>query len=149
MADTIQTAGGAGAMTAVEAGRIPPLDTATLRRRFPVLDQEVHGHRLAYLDSAASSQKPDVVIDAVRDYYLRDHANVHRGAHTLAVRATDRYEEARRRMARFAGAGRADEIVFTRSTTESINLVAAAWGRANLDRGDVVLVTEMEHHSNL
>jgi cysteine desulfurase/selenocysteine lyase len=149
MNDRIQEAGSANATTLVVAGQTPPLDAAALRRRFPVLDQQVQGHRLAYLDSAASSQKPDVVIDAVRDYYMRDHANVHRGAHTLAVRATDRYEEARRRMARFAGAGRADEIVFTRSTTESINLVAAAWGRANLGPGDVVLVTEMEHHSNL
>lgn len=139
----------AGTASTVEAERPPSLDTVALRRRFPVLDQPVHGHRLAYLDSAASSQKPDVVIDALGDYYRRDHANVHRGVHTLAVRATDRYEEARRRMARFAGAGRADEIVFTRSTTESINLVAAAWGRANLGPDDVVLVTEMEHHSNL
>lgn len=120
-----------------------------LKTEFPALSQEINGHPLVYLDSAASSQKPAAVIDAVRDYYRKDHANVHRGAHTLSVRATERYEGARRRMARFVNAGRADEIVFTRSTTESINLVAQAWGRANLGDGDIVLVTEMEHHSNL
>ncbi len=125
------------------------LPVAELKAEFPALAQEVHGQPLAYLDSAASSQKPAGVIDAVRDYYRIDHANVHRAAHTLSVRATDRYEGARRRMARFVNAGRADEIVFTRSTTESINLVAMAWGRANLREGDLVLVSEMEHHSNL
>ncbi|MGH7556772.1 MAG: cysteine desulfurase [Gemmatimonadota bacterium] len=125
------------------------LAVAQLKAEFPVLGQDVNGHPLAYLDSAASSQKPAVVIDALRDYYRTDHANVHRGAHTLSVRATERYEDARRRVARFVNAGRADEIVFTRSTTESINLVAMAWGRANLGDGDIVLVSEMEHHSNL
>ncbi len=128
---------------------VEKLPVAELKAEFPVLGQEVNGHPLAYLDSAASSQKPAAVIDAVRDYYRTDHANVHRGAHTLSVRATERYEGARRRMARFVNAGRADEIVFTRSTTESINLVAMAWGRANLGDGDVVVVSEMEHHSNL
>jgi cysteine desulfurase/selenocysteine lyase len=125
------------------------LDVAALKARFPILSQEVHGKPLVYLDSAASSQKPNEVIDAVSTYYREDHANVHRGAYELSVRATDLYENARLRVARFIGAGRAEEIVFTRSTTEAINLVAAAWGRANLRAGDVVVVTEMEHHSNL
>ncbi|CAN5214632.1 cysteine desulfurase SufS [soil metagenome] len=107
------------------------------------------GHPLVYLDSAASSQKPRAVIEAISSYYEHDHGNVHRGAHELSIRATDRYEEARANLARFIGAGRADEIVFTRGATESINLVAAAWGRANLGPGDAVVVSEMEHHSNL
>ncbi len=133
----------------VPTGVSERLSVTEAKAEFPVLGQEVNGHPLAYLDSAASSQKPAVVIDAIRDYYRTDHANVHRGAHTLSVRATERYEDARRRLARFVNAGRADEIVFTRSTTEAINLVAMAWGRANLEPGDVVLVSEMEHHSNL
>ena len=127
----------------------PPLDVAALKARFPILAQTVKGHPLAYLDSAASSQKPDTVIAAIAAYYATDHANVHRGAHELSIRATDRYEEARLKVARFIGAGRGDEVVFTRGTTESINLVASAWGRANLGPGDAVVVTEMEHHSNL
>jgi cysteine desulfurase/selenocysteine lyase len=113
------------------------------------LDQDVKGHPLVYLDSAASSQKPRAVIEAISSYYEHDHANVHRGVHELSIRATDRYEEARANLARFIGAGRADEIVFTRGATESINLVAAAWGRANLGPGDAVVVSEMEHHSNI
>jgi len=127
----------------------PPLVAQALKKRFPILAQEVHGKPLVYLDSAASSQKPDTVIEAIDHYYRHDHANVHRGAYELSVRATDLYEGARLKVARFIGAGRADEIIFTRSTTEAINLVAYAWGRANLKAGDVVVVTEMEHHSNL
>ncbi len=126
-----------------------PLNMAVVRAEFPILDQQVHGHRLVYLDSAASSQRPAVVIRTIAEYYAKDHANVHRGAYELSVRATRRYEAARGKVARFLGAGRADEVVFTRSTTESINLVSMAWGRANLRPGDVVVVTEMEHHSNL
>lgn len=128
---------------------VDALDAAALKSEFPVLSQDVHGHPLVYLDSAASSQKPRAVIDAVARYYERDHANVHRGAHELSIRATDRYEQARASLARFIGAGRTDEVIFTRGTTESINLVAAAWGRANLGPGDAVVVSEMEHHSNL
>jgi cysteine desulfurase/selenocysteine lyase len=127
----------------------PRLDPKALKQRFPILDQEVHGKPLVYLDNAASSQKPDSVIEAVSHYYRHDHANVHRGAYELSIRATDLYEQARARVARFIGAGRAEEVVFTRSTTEAINLVAYAWGRANLGAGDVIVVTEMEHHSNL
>ncbi len=125
------------------------LDATALKAEFPALDQDVKGHPLVYLDSAASSQKPRAVIEAISSYYEHDHGNVHRGVHELSIRATDRYEEARANLGRFIGAGRADEIVFTRGATESINLVAAAWGRANLGPGDAVVVSEMEHHSNL
>jgi len=131
------------------AGEVEPLDVEVVRSEFPIFEQKVHDKRLVYLDSAASSQKPRAVIDAVSSYYERDHANVHRGAHTLSVRATDAYEDARRAVARFIGAGRADEVVFTRGTTESINAVATAWGRANVGADGIVVVTEMEHHSNL
>ncbi len=126
-----------------------PLDVAAIRAQFPILDQQVHGHRLVYLDSAASAQRPAAVIRTIADYYTKDHANVHRGAHELSVRATRRYEDARGKVARFLGAGRADEVVFTRSTTESINLVSMSWGTANLGPSDVIVVSEMEHHSNL
>ena len=114
-----------------------------------MLDQQVHGVPLIYFDSAASSQKPTAVIDAISNYYRRDHANVHRGLHELSSRATDAYEGARAKIARYLGAAHSDEIVFTRGTTESINLVANAWGASNLKLGDVILLTEMEHHSNL
>jgi cysteine desulfurase/selenocysteine lyase len=127
----------------------PKLDPAALKAEFPILAQEVRGHPLVYLDSAASSQKPRAVIEAIAGYYERDHGNVHRSTHELSIRATDRYEEARGKLARFLGADRTDEVVFTSGTTESINLVATAWGRANLGPGDVVVVSEMEHHSNL
>ncbi len=131
------------------APETPTLDVAAIKAEFPILGQKVHGKPLVYLDSAASSQKPRAVIDAIARYYLKDHGNVHRGAHELSIRATHLYEEARGKVARFIGAGRSDEIVFTRGTTESINLVASSWGRANLAPGDVIVVTEMEHHSNL
>jgi cysteine desulfurase/selenocysteine lyase len=146
---TESRAGGTGAPPTGETPVTAVLDVQAIRADFPILDREVNGKRLVYLDNAASSQKPLGVIDAVAEYYRTDHANVHRGAHTLSVRATDRYEASRGAVARFIGAGRADEIVFTRSTTEAINLVATAWGRVNLSGGDVVVVTEMEHHSNL
>lgn len=120
-----------------------------LRGDFPALAQTVHGRPLVYLDNAATTQKPRRVIDALRGFYERDNANVHRGLHALSMRATDAYEGARARVARFIGAAAPDEIVFTRGTTESINLVAASWGGANLKPGDVILLTEMEHHSNL
>ncbi|HKB92093.1 MAG TPA: cysteine desulfurase [Opitutaceae bacterium] len=119
------------------------------RGDFPILHQTVRGKPLVYLDSAATSQKPQVVIDALVRYYQHDNANVHRGLHELSTRATQAYEGARGRVAQFLDASTAEEIVFTRGTTESINLVAQAWGRKNLRPGDVVLLTEMEHHSNL
>jgi cysteine desulfurase/selenocysteine lyase len=124
-------------------------DWAAIRAEFPILSQTVKGRPLIYLDSAASSQKPRVVVDALRSYYERDHANVHRGMHELSRRATAAYEGARETVARYLGAASADEVVFTRGTTEAINLVAQVFGVAFLKEGDVILLTEMEHHSNL
>ena len=124
-------------------------DVQAIRRDFPVLDQEVDGRPLVYLDSAASSQKPRQVIDAVAEYYLRDHANVHRGVHELARRATEAYEGARARVARWLGAGDPSELVWTRGTTEALNLAAASVGQARVGDGDEVVVSEMEHHSNI
>lgn len=127
----------------------PQLDVERLRADFPILHQQVNGHALAYLDSAASSQKPASVIDALSDYYGRYNANVHRGVYHLSEQATEALEQARRKIARFIGAGSPREVIFTRNTTESINLVAHSWGRANLRPGDRILLSEMEHHSNL
>jgi cysteine desulfurase/selenocysteine lyase len=124
-------------------------DWATLRGDFPILAQEVHGHPLIYFDNAATSQKPRSVLAALRGYYERDNANVHRGIHELSNRATAAFEAARQRAARFINARTADEIIFTRGTTEGINLVAQAWGTQHLKPGDQVLLTEMEHHSNI
>jgi cysteine desulfurase/selenocysteine lyase len=121
----------------------------TVRADFPALHQQVHGKPLVYLDNAATAQKPQVVIDALSRFYERDNSNVHRGLHALSMRATDAYEGARARVAKFINAADPAEIIFTRGTTESINLVAASWGGANLKPGDVILLTEMEHHSNL
>ncbi len=120
-----------------------------VRGDFPTLRQEVNGHPLVYLDNAATTQKPRAVLAALQRFYERDNANVHRGLHALSMRATEGYEGARARVARFIHAAAPEEIVFTRGTTESINLVAASWGGANLQAGDVILLTEMEHHSNL
>ncbi len=124
-------------------------DFSHLRVDFPVLDQHVGGHPLVYLDNAATTHKPRSVIDAVARFYERDNSNVHRGLHALSMRATDGYEAARARTAKFLNAADPAEIVFTRGTTEAINLVAQSWARSNLKPGDVVLCTEMEHHSNL
>jgi len=121
----------------------------TIRSDFPILAQEVHGKPLIYLDSAATSQKPQQVIDALARYYRQDNANVHRGIHALAERATAEYEKARLKIARFINAASSKEIVFVRNATEAINLVANAWGRANLKPGDEVLITQMEHHANI
>ena len=125
------------------------MDWSALREDFPILRERVNGHPLIYFDSAASSQKPRAVLDVVRNYYEHENANVHRGLHALSARATEHYEKSRQRVADFIGAASADEIVFTRGTTESINLVAQAWGGKLLRAGDVILLTEMEHHSNL
>jgi len=122
---------------------------SALRKDFPILDQQVHGKPLIYFDNAATSQKPRAVIDALVHYYEHDNANVHRGIHELSNRSTAAFEDARARAAKFINAGSADEIVFTRGTTEGINLVASSWGAKNLKAGDVILLTEMEHHSNL
>lgn len=122
---------------------------SALREDFPILDQKVHGHPLIYFDNTATSQKPRAVIDALVHYYECINANVHRGLHELSNRATDAFEAARVRAAKFLNARSADEIIFTRGTTESINLVAAAWGTQFIKRGDKILLTEMEHHSNI
>ena len=124
-------------------------DWSTVRDDFPILHQQVNGKPLVYLDNAATAQKPRAVIDALSRFYEHDNANVHRGLHALSNRATDAYEGARARVARFINAADPAEIIFTRGTTESINLVAASWGGANVKPGDVILLTEMEHHSNL
>jgi cysteine desulfurase/selenocysteine lyase len=125
------------------------IDWAKLRADYPILDQKVHGHPLIYFDNAASSQKPRAVIDALRHYYEHDNANVHRGIHELSNRATAAFEAARTRVAQFINAKSSNEIIFTRGTTEGINLVASSWGGSNLKPGDKILLTEMEHHSNL
>ena len=127
----------------------PTPDWRAVPAQFPILSQvQANGEPLLYFDSAASSQKPQAVIDALSRYYEHDNANVHRGLYELSARATDRYESARRRVAQFIGAEE-EEIVFTRGTTEGINLVARAWCEKNLRAGDVILLTELEHHSNL
>ncbi len=125
-----------------------PFSVDALRKEFPALSQEVNGKPLVYLDSAASSMKPQVVIDAMRDFYLRDYSNVHRGVHTLSQRATELYEEARRELARFLFAS-PDEVIFTRGTTEGLNLIANAWSSKNLRAGDEVVISAMEHHSQI
>ena len=122
-------------------------DISAIRRDFPILDQQVHGHPLIYFDNAATSQKPRQVIDAIVSYYQQDNANVHRGIHTLSERATAAYEGARTTVAEFLHAS-ADEIVFVRNATEGINLLAWAWSREHLVPGDEILLTEMEHHAN-
>jgi cysteine desulfurase / selenocysteine lyase len=126
----------------------PALDAQKLRADFPIFEQEIHGKPLAYLDSAASSQKPRQVLDVLRDFYETSYANVHRGVYVLSERATEAYEGAREIARAFVNAPSAREVIFTRSATESINLVAYAWGLDNLGPGDAVLVTELEHHSN-
>jgi cysteine desulfurase / selenocysteine lyase len=124
-------------------------DWKRIRTDFPILQQQVHGHPLVYFDNAATTQKPRAVIEALRHYYEHDNANVHRGLHELSSRATEAYEKSRKRVAEYIGAANAEEIVFTRGTSESINLVAQAWGGKFVRPGDVILLTEMEHHSNL
>ncbi len=133
--------------TAIEA--IASSDMAALREDFPILAQRVHGHRLVYLDNGATTHKPQAVIDAESAFYARDNANIHRGVHQLSQRATDLYDAARSAVAQFLNAAHADEIVFTSGTTQAINLVAYSWGRANLRPGDEIVLTGMEHHSNI
>src|SRR5437773_680565 len=125
------------------------IDWESVRADFPILHQKVHGHPLIYFDNAATSQKPRMVLDALRNYYERDNANVHRGIHELSNRATAGYEAARARAAKFINARSADEIVLMRGTTEAMNRVTEAWGQRNLKPGDKILLTEMEHHSNI
>src|ERR1051326_2356946 len=125
------------------------IDWPALRSDFPILAERAHGQPLIYFDNAATSQKPRAVLDVLRSYYEHENANVHRGLHELSTRATEHYERSRQRVADYVGARTGDEIVFTRGTTESINLVAQAWGGRFLQAGDAILLTEMEHHSNL
>jgi cysteine desulfurase/selenocysteine lyase len=125
------------------------MNAELIREQFPILHQQVNGHPLVYLDSAASSQKPKAVIDTLMHYYEWDNANVHRGVHTLGSRATEGYENARIKVAKFIGAKHAEEIIFTRGTTTAINLVASSYGEANVSEGDEIVITQMEHHSNL
>ncbi len=120
-----------------------------VRADFPILNQTVNGNPLVYLDNAATSQKPQAVIDALDHYYQRDNANVHRGVHTLSARATDAYEGARDKIAAFVNAAHREEIIYTRNASEAINLVAYAWGQTQLTLGDEIILTVMEHHSNL
>ena len=141
-------------MTMITEAAVPSqpkqaVDWSALRADFPILDQQVHGQPLIYLDNAATTQKPRAVLDALRHYYEHDNANVHRGIHELSNRATAAFEAARARAAQFINARSADEIIFTRGTTEGINLVAQAWGSKNLRAGDRIVLTEMEHHSNI
>jgi cysteine desulfurase/selenocysteine lyase len=125
------------------------LDAARLRADFPLLQQREHGHPLVYLDNAATTQKPEAVLQAIVDYYRTTNANVHRGAYSLAIRATEAYEAARARVAGFVNAWAPESVVFTRGTTEALNLVAGAYGRANVGAGDTIVVTALDHHSNL
>jgi cysteine desulfurase/selenocysteine lyase len=126
-----------------------PSSVAHYRVDFPILSQRINGHPLVYLDTAASAQKPRTVIDAMTEFMETDYANIHRGVHTLSVRATDKYEAVRGKVQRFINAAHEDEIVFTRNGTESINLVAASWGGAFLKAGDEVVITTLEHHANI
>ena len=124
-------------------------DIEKVREDFPILSREVHGKPLVYLDNAATTQKPLCVLDAMRDEYLNENANVHRGVHYLSVQATDLHEQARETVRRFLNAESASEIVFTRGTTEGLNLIAATFSEAMMEPGDEVIVSVMEHHSNI
>ena len=144
----MMTIGTAKEVTEKKAGR-PGLNVARLREDFPILRQQVHGKPLVYFDNAATSQKPQAVIDAVNHFYTTDNSNVHRGVHLLSERATAQYEETRAKLRRFLNAAETREIIFARGTTEAINLVASTYGRKFLQAGDEILITAMEHHSNI
>ena len=135
--------------TAVSAQRGAAFDVAAIRQDFPILRQRIHGKPLVYLDSAATTQKPQAVIDRLTRYYVEENANVHRGVHALSERATEAFEGARADVQRFLNAARAQEIVFVRGTTEAVNLVAQAYGRSHVGAGDEIVISTMEHHSNI
>ena len=135
--------------TEKSAARGRPLDVDAIRRDFPILSRAVHGKPLVYFDNGATSQKPQAVIDALNRYYAEENSNIHRGVHYLSERATTLYEAAREKLRRFVNAGRVEEIVFVRGTTEAINLVAQSYGRTFLKAGDEIIVSAMEHHSNI
>ena len=139
----------AGGTLAPRDAAIGVLDEAKVRAQFPILERRIRGKRLAYLDSAASAQKPAAVIDAMREYYAEHHSNVHRGVHLLSEEATTAFEGARETACKFLNAAHTEEIIFTAGTTSGVNLVAQSWGRSNLGPGDEVIVTTFEHHSNL
>jgi cysteine desulfurase/selenocysteine lyase len=134
---------------AVRESAPPTFDVRKIREDFPILKQKVHGKPLVYLDNAATSQKPEVVLEALRRFYAQDCSNVHRGVHLISERATQAYEDARGKIQRFLNAAESREIVFVRGTTEAINLVAQTYGRRNVQAGDEILITAMEHHSNI
>lgn len=130
-------------------GKSLKMDVNAIRKDFPILDQEINGFPLVYLDSAATAQKPIQVIEAVNDYYRINNSNVHRGVHTIGTRATEQYEGARDRVQKFIHAKYREEIIFTRGTTTAINMVASSYGNANVTAGDEIVITELEHHSNI
>ncbi|MCC5788192.1 MAG: cysteine desulfurase [Opitutales bacterium] len=133
----------------IETKHSTSFDPEIQRKNFPILQQEIHGKPLIYLDNGATTQKPSAVLEAMDHYYRKDNSNVHRGIHTLSNRATESFEQVRDTVANFLNAPSREEIVFTKGTTEAINLVARTWAEQNLNEGDVILLTEMEHHSNL
>ncbi len=124
------------------------LNVEQIKKDFPILKEKVYGKRLVYLDNAASTQKPRMVIDAITEFYEKSNSNIHRGLHSLATKATESYENTRKHVARFIGGVNSDEVIFTRGTTEAINLVMYSWGEANISEGDEIVITEMEHHAN-
>ena len=132
-----------------EISTLKSIDPNKIRSEFPILEQKINGHQLVYFDNAATMQKPMQVINKLNQYYTEFNANIHRGIHTLAERATAAFEESRLALKEFINAPKVEEVIFTRGTTESINLVAATFGRANIKSGDEVLITGMEHHSNI
>jgi cysteine desulfurase / selenocysteine lyase len=140
---------GSGGTPESPAASAPPFDVEAVRADFPILSERLHGRPLVYLDNAATTHKPQAVIDRLAYFYASENSNVHRGAHALAERATRAYEDARAAVASFLGAASADDIVFTRGTTESINLAAQSWGRSQLTAGDEIVVTHLEHHANI
>ena len=136
-------------MSALTTDIAAGFDVERIRQDFPVLKQTIHGKPLVYLDNAATAQKPHVVIDAIRKFHEVDCANIHRGVHELSQRSTAAYEETRARMKRFLNARSKAELIFVRGTTEAINLVASSWGHKNVRAGDEIVVSAMEHHSNI
>ena len=138
-----------GRAPASQAGARPPFDVNAVRRDFPILRERVNGRPLVWFDNAATTQKPQAVIDRLKTFYERENSNIHRAAHELAARATDAYEGARNKVARFIGASSSDEIIFVRGTTEAINLIAKTWGVQNVNAGDEIIVSHLEHHANI
>ncbi|WP_353094830.1 family 2A encapsulin nanocompartment cargo protein cysteine desulfurase, partial [Methylibium sp.] len=139
----------AGAVPNAAASAHPPFDVQSVRRDFPILQERVNGRQLVWFDNAATTHKPQSVIDRIAYFYAHENSNIHRAAHELAARATDAYEGAREKVRRFIGAGSVDEIVFVRGTTEAINLVAKSWGAQNIGAGDEIVVSHLEHHANI